>query len=147
MSLGVFYSALSCGQGLMDPAQLLCVGTQTGSTDKCTWHLHPAHWLRVCVCVCTQEAKHWEAAFQVYEKGTSLFKYPHVADIWAAYLKSFVARCVCVWSGRQAGSCTCCSSATPHPHMIATERHATTADGGGAPQAHVQHVCVCVSPC
>jgi pre-mRNA-splicing factor SYF1 len=41
-----------------------------------------------------QEAKHWEAAFQVYERGTSLFKYPHVADIWAAYLKSFVARCV-----------------------------------------------------
>lgn len=51
------------------------------------------------VHVCVQEAKHWEAAFQVYEKGTSLFKYPHVADIWAAYLKSFVARwaawCVC----------------------------------------------------
>eukprot|EP00879_Flechtneria_rotunda_P016677 GHRR01017452.1.p1 GENE.GHRR01017452.1~~GHRR01017452.1.p1 ORF type:complete len:759 (+),score=226.66 GHRR01017452.1:413-2689(+) len=39
-----------------------------------------------------QEAKHWEAAFQVYERGTALFKYPHVADIWAAYLKSFVAR-------------------------------------------------------
>eukprot|EP00878_Enallax_costatus_P012117 GHUV01012650.1.p1 GENE.GHUV01012650.1~~GHUV01012650.1.p1 ORF type:complete len:629 (+),score=144.11 GHUV01012650.1:374-2260(+) len=39
-----------------------------------------------------QEAKHWEASFQVYERGTSLFKYPHVADIWAAYLKSFVAR-------------------------------------------------------
>jgi hypothetical protein len=30
----------------------------------------------------------------VYEKGTSLFKYPHVADIWAAYLKSFVERWV-----------------------------------------------------
>lgn len=41
-----------------------------------------------------QEAKHWEASFQVYERGTSLFKYPHVADIWAAYLKSFVARYV-----------------------------------------------------
>jgi hypothetical protein len=40
-----------------------------------------------------QENKHWEAAFQVYERGTALFKYPHVADIWAAYLKSFVARC------------------------------------------------------
>ncbi|WIA16429.1 hypothetical protein OEZ85_013118 [Tetradesmus obliquus] len=39
-----------------------------------------------------QEAKHWEAAFQVYERGTALFKYPHVADIWTAYIKSFVAR-------------------------------------------------------
>eukprot|EP00775_Hariotina_reticulata_P012401 gene12401-12536_t len=39
-----------------------------------------------------QENKHWEAAFQVYERGTALFKYPHVADVWAAYLKSFVAR-------------------------------------------------------
>lgn len=29
----------------------------------------------------------------MYERGTALFKYPHVADIWAAYLKSFVARC------------------------------------------------------
>jgi pre-mRNA-splicing factor SYF1 len=49
----------------------------------------------VAACLCVlQEAKHWEAAFQVYERGTSLFKYPHVADIWAAYLKSFVARCV-----------------------------------------------------
>lgn len=43
-----------------------------------------------------QEAKHWEAAFQVYERGTSLFKYPHVGDIWAAYLKTFVARWVVV---------------------------------------------------
>lgn len=40
-----------------------------------------------------QEAQHWEASFQVYERGTALFKFPHVADIWAAYLKSFVARC------------------------------------------------------
>ncbi|KAF8065563.1 Xab2 [Scenedesmus sp. PABB004] len=39
-----------------------------------------------------QEAKHWEASFQVYERGTALFRYPHVADIWAAYLKTFVER-------------------------------------------------------
>jgi pre-mRNA-splicing factor SYF1 len=39
-----------------------------------------------------QEKAHFEASFQVYEKGTSLFKYPHVADIWAAYLKEFVKR-------------------------------------------------------
>lgn len=57
----------------------------TGSSHVVAKHTGVVH-------VCVQEAKHWEAAFQVYEKGTSLFKYPHVADIWAAYLKSFVAR-------------------------------------------------------
>ncbi|GBF90079.1 pre-mRNA-splicing factor [Raphidocelis subcapitata] len=39
-----------------------------------------------------QEAKHWEDAFRVYEKGVALFKYPHVGVIWAAYLAQFVAR-------------------------------------------------------
>ncbi|KAI8474630.1 MAG: transcription-coupled DNA repair protein, partial [Monoraphidium minutum] len=39
-----------------------------------------------------QEAKHWEDAFKVYEKGVALFKYPHVGDVWQAYLKQFVAR-------------------------------------------------------
>ena len=28
----------------------------------------------------------------MYEKGTALFKYPHVRDIWLAYLQHFVAR-------------------------------------------------------
>ena len=40
----------------------------------------------------SQEAKHWEASFRVYERGVALFKYPHVGPIWAAYLKSFVDR-------------------------------------------------------
>ncbi len=39
-----------------------------------------------------QEHKHWEDSFRVYERGISLFKYPHVEDIWAAYLKQFVER-------------------------------------------------------
>jgi pre-mRNA-splicing factor SYF1 len=30
----------------------------------------------------------------VYERGVALFKYPHVRDIWAAYLKQFVERWV-----------------------------------------------------
>lgn len=29
---------------------------------------------------------------QAYERGIAVFKYPHVRDIWAAYLKQFVAR-------------------------------------------------------
>ena len=40
----------------------------------------------------TQEHKYWEESFRVYEKGTSLFKYPHVRDIWLAYLQQFVTR-------------------------------------------------------
>lgn len=39
-----------------------------------------------------QENKHFEDAFQAYEKGVSLFKFPHSKDIWAAYLTKFVAR-------------------------------------------------------
>ena len=39
-----------------------------------------------------QEHKYWEESFRVYEKGTALFKYPHVRDIWLAYLQQFVAR-------------------------------------------------------
>ena len=40
----------------------------------------------------SQESKHWEAAFRVYERGVALFKYPHVRDIWSAYLAQFVER-------------------------------------------------------
>ena len=36
--------------------------------------------------------KFWEDAFQVYEKGVALFKYPHVEPIWLGYLKAFVDR-------------------------------------------------------
>ena len=39
-----------------------------------------------------QENKHWEDSFQVYERGVALFKYPHVKDIWNAYLAQFVKR-------------------------------------------------------
>jgi pre-mRNA-splicing factor SYF1 len=39
-----------------------------------------------------QEHKYWEESFRVYEKGTALFKYPHVRDIWLAYLQQFVSR-------------------------------------------------------
>ena len=28
----------------------------------------------------------------MYERGVALFRYPHVKDIWAAYLAHFVAR-------------------------------------------------------
>lgn len=28
----------------------------------------------------------------MYERGVALFRYPHVKDIWAAYLSHFVAR-------------------------------------------------------
>jgi pre-mRNA-splicing factor SYF1 len=39
-----------------------------------------------------QETKHWEDSFAVYERGVNAFKYPHVKDIWLAYLQEFVAR-------------------------------------------------------
>ena len=39
-----------------------------------------------------QENKHFEDAFQAYERGVALFKYPHSRDIWVAYLAKFVAR-------------------------------------------------------
>lgn len=39
-----------------------------------------------------QEHKFWEEAFRVYERGVALFRYPHVKDIWSAYLAHFVAR-------------------------------------------------------
>jgi pre-mRNA-splicing factor SYF1 len=38
------------------------------------------------------ENRFFEEAFQAYERGVTLFKYPHVRDIWTAYLKDFVAR-------------------------------------------------------
>ena len=39
-----------------------------------------------------QEKKFFEEAFQVYERGIALFKWPHVKDIWNAYLSQFVER-------------------------------------------------------
>lgn len=39
-----------------------------------------------------QEHKYFEDAFKVYEKGTQIFKYPHVKDIWITYLSKFVKR-------------------------------------------------------
>lgn len=39
-----------------------------------------------------QEHKYFEDAFKVYEKGTKIFKYPHVKDIWVTYLTKFVKR-------------------------------------------------------
>jgi pre-mRNA-splicing factor SYF1 len=40
-----------------------------------------------------REAKRWEAAFRAYERGVSrLFRFPHSADLWSAYLEAFVAR-------------------------------------------------------
>ena len=39
-----------------------------------------------------EEKTYFEDAFQVYEKGVQLFKYPHVRPVWAAYLGKFLAR-------------------------------------------------------
>ena len=39
-----------------------------------------------------QENKYWEDSFRVYERGVAIFKYPHVKEIWQAYLKHFVER-------------------------------------------------------
>eukprot|EP00884_Botryococcus_braunii_P003276 jgi/Botrbrau1/1294/Bobra.0063s0011.1 len=39
-----------------------------------------------------QEHKFWEESFRVYEKGVSLFKFPHNREIWQSYLAHFVQR-------------------------------------------------------
>jgi len=39
-----------------------------------------------------KENEYFEEAFSAYERGVSLFKYPHVKDIWVAYLSDFVGR-------------------------------------------------------
>lgn len=39
-----------------------------------------------------EEHKYFEESFKAYEKGISLFNFPHVFDIWVAYLTKFVAR-------------------------------------------------------
>lgn len=39
-----------------------------------------------------QEHKFWEESFKAYERGLSLFKWPHVRDLWQTYLSHFVQR-------------------------------------------------------
>ena len=39
-----------------------------------------------------EEHKHFEAAFQAYERGIAAFKYPYVLQIWLVYLDKFVTR-------------------------------------------------------
>ncbi len=39
-----------------------------------------------------EENKYYEESFKAYEKGTSLFKFPYVSEIWITYLTKFVER-------------------------------------------------------
>lgn len=39
-----------------------------------------------------QEHRYFEDSFRVYERGINLFNFPHVKDIWQAYLAQFVDR-------------------------------------------------------
>ncbi|XP_062189952.1 uncharacterized protein LOC133892983 [Phragmites australis] len=39
-----------------------------------------------------EEHKYYEDAFEVYERGVKIFKYPHVKAIWVTYLTKFVQR-------------------------------------------------------
>ncbi|TKY47326.1 Pre-mRNA-splicing factor SYF1 [Spatholobus suberectus] len=39
-----------------------------------------------------EQHKYFEDAFEVYERGVKIFKYPHVKDIWVTYLSKFVKR-------------------------------------------------------
>ena len=64
--------------------------------------------------VLLQEHKFWEESFRVYEKGVAVFKYPHVRDIWLAYLQQFVKR----YGGDQAG-------ARPRPFQAGPPRGAS----------------------
>ena len=39
-----------------------------------------------------EENQYFEESFKAYERGVSLFKWPHVFDIWQTYLVKFLAR-------------------------------------------------------
>ena len=39
-----------------------------------------------------KDNEYWEEAFKVYQQGVQLFQWPHVHDIWVAYISTFVAR-------------------------------------------------------
>ncbi|MCL7025668.1 hypothetical protein MKW94_007057 [Papaver nudicaule] len=39
-----------------------------------------------------EQHKYFEDAFQIYERGVKIFKYPHAKDIWVTYLTKFVRR-------------------------------------------------------
>ena len=39
-----------------------------------------------------EENQYFEESFKAYERGVSLFKWPHVFDIWQTYLDKFLAR-------------------------------------------------------
>lgn len=39
-----------------------------------------------------EEKKHFEDSFKAYERGVAVFEWPHVREIWHAYLKKFVER-------------------------------------------------------
>jgi len=39
-----------------------------------------------------QEKKYFEESFRAYERGVHAFSYPHVKDLWTAYLAQFVSR-------------------------------------------------------
>jgi pre-mRNA-splicing factor SYF1 len=39
-----------------------------------------------------EDREYWEESFRVFEKGVSLFQFPHAKPIWTAYLDKFVAR-------------------------------------------------------
>lgn len=39
-----------------------------------------------------EEHKYYEDSFRAFEKGIDVFDYPHVQEIWLAYLKKFIER-------------------------------------------------------
>lgn len=39
-----------------------------------------------------EEHKYFEDSFRAYEKGIAVFDFPHVREIWIAYLRKFVER-------------------------------------------------------
>ncbi|PIA42629.1 hypothetical protein AQUCO_02000224v1 [Aquilegia coerulea] len=39
-----------------------------------------------------EEHKFFEDSYKIYERGTQMFKFPHVADIWMTYISKFVER-------------------------------------------------------
>ena len=69
----------------------------------------------VCMCMGFESCGHcrstsfWEESFKVYEKGVAIFKYPHVRDIWLAYLQQFAKR----YGRHQARACPPTSSSRP----------------------------------
>jgi pre-mRNA-splicing factor SYF1 len=87
------YRNLRCWNFYLDLEESLGnVGTTTAAYDRAIQLkvVTPAMILNFANYL--EERHYFEEAFRAYERGIAVFPWPHVADIWIAYLTKFVAR-------------------------------------------------------